>query len=88
MTYDFGLESIDLTRTGQTLETDVTLALPVSPGTEPLLCAIGDVNDLIATSHTGFYQVRIVSNAILSRILDKQPSATINPPPSELRRRK
>jgi len=79
-TYDFGLESIGLTTEGEPLETDATLAVPVSGGTENWLYAVGDVNGLAPTTHMGVYQARIASNAILSSVQNNQPSVKINPP--------
>ena len=79
-TIDFGLESIGLTGEGQPLQTDASLAVPTSQGTDPWLFAVGDVNGLGPTTHMGIYQARIASNAILSSIRDKQPSVKINAP--------
>jgi pyruvate/2-oxoglutarate dehydrogenase complex dihydrolipoamide dehydrogenase (E3) component len=76
-TYDFGLESIGVTGEGQPLKTDASLAVPLSQGGEPWLYAVGDVNGLGPTTHMGVYQARIASNAILSSIRDKNPSADI-----------
>jgi pyruvate/2-oxoglutarate dehydrogenase complex dihydrolipoamide dehydrogenase (E3) component len=79
-THDFGLESIGLTGEGTPLQTDASLAVPLSQGAEPWLYAVGDVNGLGPTTHMGVYQARIASNAILSSIREKQPSININPP--------
>jgi pyruvate/2-oxoglutarate dehydrogenase complex dihydrolipoamide dehydrogenase (E3) component len=79
-TYDFGLESIGLTGEGQRLETDASLAVPTSEGSEPWLYAVGDVNGLGPTTHMGVYQARIASNAILSSVRDKQPTLKLNTP--------
>ncbi|CAG5158240.1 uncharacterized protein ALTATR162_LOCUS5053 [Alternaria atra] len=62
------------------LDTDATLAVPVSGSTEDWLYAVGDVNGLAPTTHMGVYQARIASNAILSSVQNNQPSIKINPP--------
>jgi pyruvate/2-oxoglutarate dehydrogenase complex dihydrolipoamide dehydrogenase (E3) component len=76
-TFDFGLESIGITGEGLPLQTDASLAVPTSQGTEPWLYAVGDVNGLGPTTHMGIYQARIACNAILA-IRDGQSSIEIN----------
>lgn len=73
-TYDFGLENISLEGEGKPLPTNASFAVPLEPGAEPWLYAIGDVNGLGPTTHMGRYQARIASNAILSSILAHDPT--------------
>ncbi|EPE28510.1 FAD/NAD(P)-binding protein [Glarea lozoyensis ATCC 20868] len=79
-TFDFGLDSIGLVGEGQPLKTNASLAVAISPDTQPWLYAIGDVNGLGPTTHMGIYQARIASNAILTFLQNTKPSLNISNP--------